>query len=94
MPEMGQIAIRCSSCAGPRRPHRHSKSAGTVKHKVDTTPYERAVPSAQAFVQFAHAIGCAGAKNAIHGRMFAGATVQANYVSAEAFAAAAGPPSG
>lgn len=52
------------------------------------------MPSAQAFVQFAHAIGCAGAKNAIHGRMFAGATVQANYVSAEAFAAAAGPPPG
>jgi hypothetical protein len=48
---------------------------------------------AQAFVQFAHAIGCAGAKKAIHGRMFAGATVQATYVSAEAFAAAAGPPS-
>ncbi|KAK9843828.1 hypothetical protein WJX81_008039 [Elliptochloris bilobata] len=48
----------------------------------------------KAFVQFAHAIGCAGAKKAIHGRMFAGATVQANYVSAEAFAAAAGPPPG
>ena len=44
-------------------------------------------------MQFAHAIGCAGAKKAIHGRMFAGMTVQATYVSAEAFAAAAGPPS-
>lgn len=39
----------------------------------------------QAFVHFAEVAGCEKAKAAIHGRLFAGITVQANYVSQEVF---------
>ena len=44
--------------------------------------------SVQAFVQFAEVADCEKAKAAIHGRLFAGITVQANYVSQEVFTSA------
>ena len=39
----------------------------------------------QAFVEFADTMGCKGAKEAIHGRMFAGETINANYIAAQYF---------
>ena len=44
----------------------------------------------QAYVAFADASGAAAAKAAIHGRLFAGITVQATFLTIEQFNAAGG----
>ena len=44
----------------------------------------------QAFVQFTDEQGCVAAKAAIHGRLFAGETVRATYVTPDYFARVAG----
>ena len=44
----------------------------------------------QAFVAFADASGAAAAKAAIHGRLFAGITVQATFLTPEQFTTAGG----
>lgn len=43
----------------------------------------------QGFVHFADIVGAVKAREAIHGRLFAGITVQALFVDEDAFAAAA-----
>ena len=46
----------------------------------------KVVSLAQAFAQFADPGSCAAAKAAIHGRMFAGETIRAQYVTPQYFA--------
>ena len=44
----------------------------------------------QAFAQFANAMSAQAAKDAIHGRLFAGSTVEVNYITAQQFGAVGG----
>lgn len=44
----------------------------------------------QAFAQFAHPAGAQAAKDAIHGRLFAGSTVEVGYITMQQFAAVGG----
>lgn len=44
----------------------------------------------QAFAQFANPLSAQAAKDAIHGRLFAGSTVEVNYITAQQFGAVGG----
>ena len=44
----------------------------------------------QAFAQFANAMSAQAAKDAIHGRLFAGSTVEVSYITAQQFGAVGG----
>ena len=44
----------------------------------------------QAFAQFANPAGAQAAKDAIHGRLFAGRTVEVGYITMQQFAAVGG----
>ena len=44
----------------------------------------------QAFAQFANPTGAQAAKDAIHGRLFAGSTVEVGYITTQQFAAVGG----
>ena len=44
----------------------------------------------QAFAQFANPAGAQAAKDAIHGRLFAGSTVEVGYITMQQFAAVGG----
>ena len=46
--------------------------------------------SLQAFAQFANPLSAQAAKDAIHGRLFAGSTVEVNYITAQQFGAVGG----
>jgi hypothetical protein len=46
--------------------------------------------SLQAFAQFADPLSAQAAKDAIHGRLFAGSTVEVNYITAQQFGAVGG----
>ena len=49
-------------------------------------PFLRLLYGMQAFAQFTDEGSCASAKAAIHGRMFAGETIRAQYVTPQYFA--------
>ena len=44
----------------------------------------------QAFAQFANPLSAQAAKDAIHGRLFAGSTVEVHYITAQQFGAVGG----
>ena len=55
-----------------------------------TCPQSSRPAALQAFVAFSEASGAAASKAAIHGRMFAGVSLQVNFVTQEYFTSVAG----
>ena len=52
--------------------------------------HDRRLLAVQAYVAFSDASGAAASKAAIHGRMFAGVSLQVNFVTQEFFTGVAG----
>lgn len=57
---------------------------------VETCDHNSRFAAVQAFVAFSDAGGAATSKAAIHGRMFAGVSLQVNFVTQEYFTSVAG----